>query len=146
MYPKSWRYYRNSLIFWTLFFLLLASAGYALRHPGLLDRGFVPLVLPECDQASFHFCSSFQTLRMDGKDSTGVSGSDVQIARWADSVWTLYPSPKSRDHHSHPRTWKRKQRHAGVRGISRQRWFWSLHDRPACARQQRRRHIHIRLT
>ena len=33
MYPKSWRYYRNSLIFWTLFILLLAAAGYAIRHP-----------------------------------------------------------------------------------------------------------------
>lgn len=33
MYPKSWRYYRNSLIFWILFILLLAATGYALRHP-----------------------------------------------------------------------------------------------------------------
>lgn len=33
MYPKSWRYYRNSLIFWTLLIILLMVAGYALRHP-----------------------------------------------------------------------------------------------------------------
>ena len=103
---------------------------------GLLDRGFIALVLPKFSKASVQFCSSFQTLRMDGKDTVGVSGSDVQIARWADPVWTLYPSPKSRDHHPDPRTRKRKQRHAGVCRISRQRWLRSLHDRPACARQQ----------
>jgi uncharacterized protein len=33
MYRKSWRYYRDSLIFWMPFFLLLLSAGYALSHP-----------------------------------------------------------------------------------------------------------------
>lgn len=33
MYHKSWRYYRDSCLFWMLFFLLLLSAGYALRHP-----------------------------------------------------------------------------------------------------------------
>ena len=33
MYRKSWRYYRDSVIGWMPFFLLLLSAGYALRHP-----------------------------------------------------------------------------------------------------------------
>ncbi len=33
MYRKSWRYYRDSALVWILFFLLLAVAGYALRHP-----------------------------------------------------------------------------------------------------------------
>lgn len=33
MYRKSWRYYRDSILFWTPFFLLLLSAGYALSHP-----------------------------------------------------------------------------------------------------------------
>ena len=33
MYRKSWRYYRDSAIVWTSFFLLLLSAGYALRYP-----------------------------------------------------------------------------------------------------------------
>ncbi len=33
MYRKSWRYYRDSLLVWSLFFLLLLTAGYALRHP-----------------------------------------------------------------------------------------------------------------
>ena len=33
MYRKSWRYYRDSILVWSLFFLLLATAGYALRHP-----------------------------------------------------------------------------------------------------------------
>jgi uncharacterized protein len=33
MHRKSWRYYRDSAIVWIAFFLLLFSAGYALRHP-----------------------------------------------------------------------------------------------------------------
>jgi pimeloyl-ACP methyl ester carboxylesterase len=33
MHRKSWRYYRDSTIVWASFFLLLFSAGYALRHP-----------------------------------------------------------------------------------------------------------------
>jgi fermentation-respiration switch protein FrsA (DUF1100 family) len=33
MYKKGWRYYRDSILLWSLFFLLLAAAGYALRHP-----------------------------------------------------------------------------------------------------------------
>ncbi len=33
MYPKRWRYYRDSALVWLAFFLLLFSAGYALRHP-----------------------------------------------------------------------------------------------------------------
>ena len=33
MYRKSWRYYRDSTVLWALFILLLALAGYALRHP-----------------------------------------------------------------------------------------------------------------
>ena len=33
MHRKSWRYYRDSAIVWIVFFLLLFSAGYALRHP-----------------------------------------------------------------------------------------------------------------
>ena len=33
MHRKSWRYYRDSAIVWASFFLLLISAGYALRHP-----------------------------------------------------------------------------------------------------------------
>lgn len=34
MHKKGWRYYRDSIILWSLFFLVLATAGYALRHPG----------------------------------------------------------------------------------------------------------------
>lgn len=33
MYKKSWRYYRDATVLWALFFLMLAVAGYALRHP-----------------------------------------------------------------------------------------------------------------
>lgn len=33
MHRKTWRYYRDSLILWLLFFLLLGTAGYALKHP-----------------------------------------------------------------------------------------------------------------
>jgi pimeloyl-ACP methyl ester carboxylesterase len=33
MYRKSWRYYRDSLILWSLFILMLMTVGYALRHP-----------------------------------------------------------------------------------------------------------------
>jgi uncharacterized protein len=33
MHRKSWRYYRDSAILWTSFFLLLFSVAYALRHP-----------------------------------------------------------------------------------------------------------------
>lgn len=33
MYRKSWRYYRDSILVWSLFFLLLLTAGLALRHP-----------------------------------------------------------------------------------------------------------------
>jgi pimeloyl-ACP methyl ester carboxylesterase len=33
MHLKSWRYYRDYAIVWMSFFLLLFSAGYALRHP-----------------------------------------------------------------------------------------------------------------
>jgi pimeloyl-ACP methyl ester carboxylesterase len=33
MYRKSWRYYRDSILVWSLFFLLLVVAGYVLRHP-----------------------------------------------------------------------------------------------------------------
>lgn len=33
MYRKSWRYYRDSILYWMPFFLLLLAAGYALRHP-----------------------------------------------------------------------------------------------------------------
>jgi len=40
MYRKSWRYYRDSFLFWMLFFLLLLSGGYALSHPA-----YWPLVL-----------------------------------------------------------------------------------------------------
>lgn len=33
MHRKSWRYYRDSFLFWTPFFLLLVAAGYALSYP-----------------------------------------------------------------------------------------------------------------
>ncbi len=33
MYRKSWRYYRDSILVWSLFILLLVTAGYALGHP-----------------------------------------------------------------------------------------------------------------
>jgi pimeloyl-ACP methyl ester carboxylesterase len=33
MYRKGWRYYRDSILVWSLFILMLATAGYALRHP-----------------------------------------------------------------------------------------------------------------
>jgi fermentation-respiration switch protein FrsA (DUF1100 family) len=33
MYRKSWRYYRDSFLFWLPFLLMLLSAGFALRNP-----------------------------------------------------------------------------------------------------------------
>jgi alpha-beta hydrolase superfamily lysophospholipase len=33
MYRKSWRYRRDSMLFWLLIILMLAAAAYALRHP-----------------------------------------------------------------------------------------------------------------
>jgi hypothetical protein len=33
MYRKGWRYYRDSILAWTPFFLLVGFAGYALSHP-----------------------------------------------------------------------------------------------------------------
>lgn len=33
MYRKSWRYYRDTVIVWMPFFLLILTAGYALQHP-----------------------------------------------------------------------------------------------------------------
>jgi dienelactone hydrolase len=33
MYRKSWRYYRDSIILWSLFILMVVTAGYALKHP-----------------------------------------------------------------------------------------------------------------
>src|ERR1044071_1013016 len=33
MYRKSWRYYRDSILLWALFILMLVTAGYSLRHP-----------------------------------------------------------------------------------------------------------------
>jgi uncharacterized protein len=33
MYRKSWRYYRDSILLWSLFILMLVTAGYALKHP-----------------------------------------------------------------------------------------------------------------
>lgn len=33
MYRKSWRFYRDSLLLWSLFFLMVAVAGYALEQP-----------------------------------------------------------------------------------------------------------------
>lgn len=33
MYRKSWRYHRDSILLWSLFFLMLGTAGYALQHP-----------------------------------------------------------------------------------------------------------------
>src|SRR5512147_2219270 len=33
MYRKSWRYHRDSILLWLLFFLMLGTAGYALQHP-----------------------------------------------------------------------------------------------------------------
>ncbi len=33
MYRKSWRYHRDSIILWALFFLMLGVAAYALVHP-----------------------------------------------------------------------------------------------------------------
>ncbi len=33
MYRKSWRYHRDSIILWSLFFLMLGVAAYALTHP-----------------------------------------------------------------------------------------------------------------
>jgi hypothetical protein len=33
MYRKSWRYYRDSILLWSLFFLIVLAAGYALKHP-----------------------------------------------------------------------------------------------------------------
>ena len=33
MYKKGWRYQRDSILLWLLFFLMLGTAGYALKHP-----------------------------------------------------------------------------------------------------------------
>ncbi len=33
MYRRTWRYRRDSILLWLLFFLMLAAAGYALSHP-----------------------------------------------------------------------------------------------------------------
>ena len=47
MYRKGWRYYRDSILFWTPFFLLIGFAGYALSHPAywivVLLVWFLPL-------------------------------------------------------------------------------------------------------
>lgn len=33
MYRKGWRYYRDSILLWSLFILMVVTAGYALKHP-----------------------------------------------------------------------------------------------------------------
>ena len=33
MYHKGWRYYRDSIIVWSLFILMIVTAGYALKEP-----------------------------------------------------------------------------------------------------------------
>ncbi|HLO15164.1 MAG TPA: hypothetical protein VK206_10065, partial [Anaerolineales bacterium] len=33
MYRKSWRYYRDSILLWSLFIFMLVAAGFALRRP-----------------------------------------------------------------------------------------------------------------
>ncbi|MBN2118312.1 MAG: alpha/beta fold hydrolase [Anaerolineales bacterium] len=33
MYRKSWRYHRDAILLWSLLFLMLATAAYALKHP-----------------------------------------------------------------------------------------------------------------
>ena len=33
MYRKTWRYHRDAILLWLLFFLMLGAAGYALSHP-----------------------------------------------------------------------------------------------------------------
>ncbi len=33
MYRKSWRYYRDSILLWSLFILMVLTAGYALKQP-----------------------------------------------------------------------------------------------------------------
>lgn len=33
MYRKNWRYYRDSIILWSLFILMLVTSGFALRQP-----------------------------------------------------------------------------------------------------------------
>ena len=33
MYRKSWRYYRDSILLWSLFILMVVTAGYALKQP-----------------------------------------------------------------------------------------------------------------
>jgi uncharacterized protein len=33
MYRKSWRYYRDSIMLWSLFILMVMTAGYALKQP-----------------------------------------------------------------------------------------------------------------
>lgn len=33
MYRKTWRYYRDATLLWLLLFLMIGTAGYALRHP-----------------------------------------------------------------------------------------------------------------
>ena len=52
---KSWRYYRDSAIAWVPFFLMLFSAGYALRHPAYWILVLLIWFLRNPVRKAFHF-------------------------------------------------------------------------------------------
>ena len=79
MYRKSWRYYRDSAIVWTSFFLLLLSAGYDTPLSGILDHGPAGLVPPEHGSQGFLQCTSSSPNQLDRGDNSAVPGGNIQI-------------------------------------------------------------------
>ena len=60
MYRRSWRYYRNSFVFWVPFLLLLLSAGYALTHPAYWPFVLVFWFLRNPVRRAFSFAHPFR--------------------------------------------------------------------------------------
>lgn len=62
MYRKSWRYYRDSFLFWMPFLLLLLSAGYALRNPAYWPLVLLFWLLRNPTRRAFSFAHPFRRL------------------------------------------------------------------------------------
>jgi hypothetical protein len=60
MYRKSWRYYRDSFLFWTPFFLLLMIGAYALNHPAYWPVVLIVWFLRNPIRKAFSFAHPFR--------------------------------------------------------------------------------------
>ena len=62
MYRKGWRYYRDSILLWLLFFSMIAACAYALEHPLFWSAAVLFWMIRSPFRYAFSFAHPFRQI------------------------------------------------------------------------------------